>query len=107
MKRQVMTTKNIAEIRKSFDKVLEIIKASGRVSPRYIEGLVYSLLSAIRANDQERFLTYLITFLNTFESKEVSEFMKKIYENFPLSEESFQKVGYLIIMGFMSVKGGE
>ncbi len=94
-------------IRSSFRNVINVIKKSGRASTRYIEGLVYSLLSTLRANDQGRFLTYLLTFLNTFEEKAVGDFIKELYEVFPLSEEKFQQLGYLIIMGLMSAKGGE
>lgn len=107
MKRQVTTTPRMAKIKESFEKVLESIKGKERVSSRYIEGLVYSLLSTIQANDQNKFLTYLITFLNTFEEKEIGEFMRELYKNFPMSEDAFQKIGYLIIIGLMSIKGGE
>ncbi|MHA1589176.1 MAG: hypothetical protein ACTSVA_01045 [Candidatus Njordarchaeales archaeon] len=103
------TIKLFSEIKQSFNKVLNVIATSERVSTRYIEGLIYSLLSAVKANDQNSFLNYLITFLNTFNREEISEFMRKLYNVFPLPEESFQKLGYLIIMGFMSIKvrGGE
>jgi len=102
-----MSVKKIEDIKAIFHSVLTIIGRDKRISSRYIEGLVYSLLSTLRANDQERFLTYLISFLNTFDNKEVSDFMKRLYEVLPLTESDFQKLGYLIIIGLMSIKGGE
>ena len=93
------------KLRESFKEALNIMK--GRVSPRYLEGFIYSLLSTLRSNDQSRFFHYLLTFLNTFENKEVSEFARELLRCLPMSESDFQKIGYMVVIGLMSIKGGE
>ena len=99
--------KQFRELKEKFEKALDAMRTSGRLSSRYLEGFIYSLLNVLRSNDQNKFLHYLLTFLNAFESEEVREFARELLGCFPISEEGFQKIGYMIVVGLMSIKGGE
>ena len=87
-------------------------KLSGEVlgkagSENYRQKLVFDLLNAIRANDQNEFLWILLRALNAHskgnpKAKELSSLLTGV---FPSSEADFKKVGYSVVLGIMA--GGE
>ncbi|KUK16983.1 hypothetical protein [Thermococcus sibiricus] len=95
------------------DKVLWKIKSLsrevlGRVgSDNYRQKLVFDLLNAVKANDQDRFLWILLRALNAHskDNPKAKELASVLMEVFPSSEAEFEKVAYSIILGIMA--GGE
>ncbi len=102
-------------MRKVDDPTLwDIKRLSGEVlgkvsSDSYKQKLVFDLLNAVKAKDQNRFLWILLRAINAH-SKDNSENVKKLssvlMEVFPSSDSDFEKVAYSIILGIMG-GGGE
>ena len=96
------------------EEMLRLIKRlSGDVlgkvgSDNYRQKLVFDLLNAVKANDQDRFLWILLRALNAH-SKDNPEDAKKLasalMEVFPSSEADFEKVAYSLILGIMAGGG--
>lgn len=95
------------------DKVLWRIKSLSREvlgkagSDNYRQKLVFDLLNAVKANDQDRYLWILLRVLNAHskDNPKTRELASALMAVFPSSEADFEKVAYSVILGIMS--GGE
>jgi len=95
------------------DKVLWKIKSLSREvlgragSDNYRQKLVFDLLNAVKANDQDRFLWVLLRALNAHskDNPKAKELASVLMEAVPSSETEFEKVAYSVILGIMA--GGE
>ncbi|WP_297509975.1 hypothetical protein [Thermococcus sp.] len=76
-------------------------------SDNYRQKLVFDLLNAVKANDQDRFLWILLRALNAHskDNPKARELASVLMEVFPSSEADFEKVAYSVILGIMA--GGE
>ena len=76
-------------------------------SDNYRQKLVFDLLNAVKANDQDRFLWVLMRALNAHskDNPKARELAATLMEVFPSSEADFEKVAYSVILGIMA--GGE
>ncbi|NJF23814.1 hypothetical protein E3E33_09525 [Thermococcus sp. GR5] len=76
-------------------------------SDNYRQKLVFDLLNAVKAKDQDRFLWILLRALNAHikDNPEAKRLASLLGEAFLSSEADFEKVAYSVILGIMS--GGE
>lgn len=76
-------------------------------SENYRQKLVFDLLNAVRANDQNRFLWILLRALNVHskDNPKAKELASVLMRVFPSSEADFEKAAYSIIFGIMA--GGD
>lgn len=77
-------------------------------SDNYKQKLVYSLLDAVKNNDQKTFFYILLKAINKpkEEFKKLYELLKRYYDILP--EEAFINFAYSVIIGIMSTySGGE
>ena len=98
----VVQDRNLRRI-KSLSK--EVLGTVG--SDNYRQKLVFDLLNAVKANDQNRFLWILLRALNAHskDNRKARELASVLMEVFPSSESDFEKVAYSVILGIMA--GGE
>ncbi len=90
-------------------RLWKIKKLSGEVlgkagSDNYRQKLVFDLLNAVKANDQNEFLWILLRAINAHskENQKAKELSSVLIEVFPSSESEFEKVAYSIILGIMA-----
>ncbi len=83
----------------------EVLGGAG--SENYRQKLVFDLLNAVKANDQNRFLWVLLRAINAHskDNPKARELSSALMEVFPSSESDFEKVAYSVILGIMA--GGE
>ncbi len=83
----------------------EVLGRAG--SENYRQKLVFDLLNAVKANDQNRFLWVLLRAINAHskDNRKAKELASTLIEVFPSSESDFEKVAYSVILGIMA--GGE
>ncbi|ASJ08831.1 hypothetical protein A3L11_06180 [Thermococcus siculi] len=76
-------------------------------SDNYRQKLVFDLLNAVKANDQNRFFWILLRALNAQvkDNSDAKRLANLLGEAFLSSEANFEKVAYSVILGIMS--GGE
>ena len=95
------------------DKVLWRIKRLSKEvlgkagSDNYRQKLVFDLLNAVKANDQDRFLWILLRALNAHskDNPKAKELASALMDVFPSSEADFEKVAYSVILGIMTGGG--
>jgi len=95
------------------DKVLWRIKSLSKEvlgkasSDNYRQKLVFDLLNAVKANDQDRFLWILLRALNAHskDNPKAKELASALMDVFPSSEADFEKVAYSVILGIMAGGG--
>ena len=86
--------------------IRENAKECGKnMSENYKQKLIYNLLNALKANDQEKFLWLLLRALNALSSDEYRPLITSINEGFSLPQTIFEKWGYSIVLGLMA--GGQ
>ena len=95
-------------------KLKEIKELSGKVlgkagSDNYQQKLVFDLLNAIKAKDQDRFLWILLRAINAHskDNPEAKKLASSLRNVFPSSEADFEKVAYSVILGIMAGGGDE
>ncbi|NJE84744.1 hypothetical protein E3E23_02660 [Thermococcus sp. CX2] len=95
------------------EKLWKIKKLSGEVlgkagSNNYQQKLVFDLLNAVKANDQNEFLWILLRAINAHskDNPNAKKLASALMEVFPSSEAEFEKVAYSVILGIMAGGGG-
>ncbi|BAT71828.1 conserved hypothetical protein [Thermosulfidibacter takaii ABI70S6] len=83
----------------------EIFKGREKAKQR----VVYDLLNHLRKGDNNKFLYQILKLLASNSSNETIRMIEIINQIFAKSslQENFEKIGYAIIMGLMTAKGGE
>lgn len=83
----------------------EVLGRTG--SDNYRQKLVFDMLNAVKASDQDRFLWILLRALNAHskDNPKAKEFASALMKVFPSSEAEFEKIAYSVILGIMA--GGE
>ncbi|WP_460041282.1 hypothetical protein [Thermococcus atlanticus] len=83
----------------------EVLGKAG--SDNYRQKLVFDLLNAVKANDQDRFLWILLRAINAHskDNLEAKKLASVLMEVFPSSEADFDKVAYSVILGVMAGGG--
>ncbi len=76
-------------------------------SDNYRQKLVFDLLNAVKANDQNRFLWILLRTLNaqTTDNSDAKRLTNLLGKAFLSSEVEFEKVAYSVILGIMAGGG--
>lgn len=76
-------------------------------SDNYRQKLVFDLLNAVKAKDQDRFLWILLRALNAHskDNPKAKNLASAFMEVFPSSEADFEKVAYSTILGIMAGGG--
>lgn len=101
-KEKIISSKELEELMNELKKAAEL--AASSMSENYKRTLVYTLLNAIKANDQNKFLWILLRAINDPHNEKFVELSKKIgnflYHSKP--SQIFEKWGYSIILGIMS-----
>ena len=93
-----------------YQKIMqEIEKVFQNIPSNYSQKLVYTLLNAIKSENQREFFWEILRILNTKkkEIKEISELCKELGSIYPLSSSEFEKVAFSIVLGIISAQGGE
>ena len=93
-----------------YQKIMqEMEKVFQNISPNYSQKLVYTLLNAIKSENQKEFFWEIFRILNTKkrEIKEISELCKDLGSIYPLNSSEFEKVAFSIVLGIISAQGGE
>ncbi|WP_324735713.1 hypothetical protein VFC49_00475 [Thermococcus sp. SY098] len=83
----------------------EVLGKAG--SDNYRQKLVFDLLNAVKANDQDRFLWILLRAINAHskDNPKANELASALMDVFPSSEADFEKVAYAVILGIMAGGG--
>ncbi len=96
----------LGELEKLSEKVWgEVFKGREKAKQR----VVYELLNYLRTGENSKFLHQILKLLasNSFdETKRMIEIINHIFARSNL-QENFEKMGYTIVMGLMTAKGGE
>lgn len=76
-------------------------------SDNYRQKLVFDLLNAVKANDQNKFLWILLRAINAHskDNPEAKKLASVLMEVFPSSEANFEKLAYSVILGIMAGGG--
>ncbi len=89
----------------NFKESLKNFARSVEMSKGYKQGNIYVLLNALQSNNQDLFISRFLRLMNAYIDKPyAAECMANFNELLPLTEESFKKIGYLIISALMSIK---
>jgi len=83
----------------------EVLGRAG--SNNYRQKLVFDLLNAVKADDQDRFLWVLLRAINAHskDNRKAKGLASALMEVFPSSDSDFEKIAYSVILGIMA--GGE
>ena len=96
----------LEELEKLSKKVWgEVFKGREKARQR----VVYDLLNYLRTGENSKFLHQVLKLLASDSSDEATKMIKIINRIFTKSslQENFEKMGYTIIMGLMTAKGGK
>ena len=89
----------------NFKEALKKFAQNISFSKGYKQGNVYVLLNALQSGNQDLFISRFLRIMNAqIDKPGAPECLSYFNDLLPLPEESFKKVGYLIVSALMSVK---